>query len=397
MKKLYLILLLLPLFAGAVDYPGNGGGGFGGAIGSSTLAVTDDGTNINFTLTKGAGDFGNVLVIYIDNKLGGGFGSTSGFSDANDGLRRAISGFDGGVNRSIMNFTGSFKPQYAIAAAPVESFGGVWQLANGGGNSLIFRNSVNLTPNNSINSATYTMSLNKADIGITGLVDFNFVATFISNTAFRADEGIGFTNPGTNPGFGNISITSSYGYPSGVLPLSILNLQKASSSELGKLTLTTSDETSVKQYELEASSDAINWQKISTILSKGNLNGSSYELIDSRQLRTIQFYRVKAVAYSGESKLSNVVRISVVNADNISLQSNVVQSELIFNITQDAPASLKISVIDMSGKLVTQAAKVVVSGFSQQRLNVAQLATGMYIVVFEESTDQKYTTRFIKQ
>ena len=230
MKKIYFILLLLPLFAGAVDYPGNGGGGFGGAIGGSTLGVTDDGTNITFTLTKGSGNFTDVLVIYIDNKLGGGFGSTSGFSDAADGLRRAISGFDGGSNRSIMNFTGSFKPQYAIGAAPVETFGGVWQLANGANNSLIFRSSVNLTPNNSQNAATYTMTLNKADIGITGTIDFNFVATFISNTAFRADEGIGFTNPGSNPGFGNISITSSYAYPSGVLPISILNLQKTISN-----------------------------------------------------------------------------------------------------------------------------------------------------------------------
>lgn len=46
MKKIYLILFLLPLFAGAVDYPGNGGGGFGGAIGGSTLAVTDNGTDL---------------------------------------------------------------------------------------------------------------------------------------------------------------------------------------------------------------------------------------------------------------------------------------------------------------------------------------------------------------
>lgn len=328
--------------------------------------------------------------------MGGGFASTSGFSDALDGLRRAISGFDG-TNRSIMNFTGAFRPQYAIAAAPVETFGGVWQLANGGDNSLGFISTVNLTPNNSQISATYTMTLAKSAIGITGAVNFNFVATFISNTAFRADEGIGFANPGTNPGFGNINVSSSYAYPSGVLPVSILNLQKSSAAEYGKLTLITSDETSVKQYELEASSDAVNWQKISTISAARSLNGSSYELADSRLIRTNQFYRVKAISFTGEFKYSNVVRIVIKNGENISLQSNVVQSELVFNISQDASASIKISVIDMSGRLVTQSSKVVANGFSQQRLNVDQLATGMYIVVFEESNNQKYSTRFIKQ
>ncbi len=403
MKKIYLILLLLPLFAGAVDYPGNGGMGFAppsttGTIGGSNLAVTDNGTTITFTLTKGAANFTDVLVIYIDNNLGGGFASTFDINDDADGNRIAISGRNGG-NKTVFNFTGSFRPQYAIAAGPVTGFGGVWGLATGGPNSLNYINSVNFTPNATQTNAVYTMTLNKTDIGIdpSAAVSFNFLVTYISNSAFRSNEGIGFTAPTNNPAFTDFSASSSYAYPSGVLPVSILNLQKSSLAEYGKLTLTTSDETNVKQYDLEASADAVNWQKISTINSFGNQNGSNYELADNRLLRTNQFYRVKAVSFSGQVTFSNVVRINTQNADNITLQSNVVQSELVFNISQDVPSRIKISIIDMSGKLVTQASKVGVSGFSQQRLDLGQLSTGMYIVVFEESNNQKHSTRFIKQ
>src|SRR6058998_3037321 len=88
----------------AATYSGNGNSGFGGPIGLGSLTLTDDGTTISGTVNKGPNGFNDVLVIYIDS-LGGGFGDTSGFSDGQDGLRKAISGFDGGANRSTLTFS----------------------------------------------------------------------------------------------------------------------------------------------------------------------------------------------------------------------------------------------------------------------------------------------------
>src|SRR5262244_2376265 len=108
----------------AATYSGNGNSGFGGPIGLGTLTLTDNGTTVFGQVNKGPNGFNDVLVLYIDS-VPGGFADTSGFADGADGLRKAISGFDGGANRSLLTFAG-MAPDYAIALGPAsDNFGGL--------------------------------------------------------------------------------------------------------------------------------------------------------------------------------------------------------------------------------------------------------------------------------
>src|SRR5262249_25011333 len=114
-------------------YTGNAGTSFDGAVGSASLTLSNDSTTIYGTVWRGPGNFNDVLVFYLDTG-GPGFTTTAGFSDGADGLRKAISGFDGGANRSPLALSTAgvnFTPAYAIALGPAsDSFGGLWQLAN---------------------------------------------------------------------------------------------------------------------------------------------------------------------------------------------------------------------------------------------------------------------------
>jgi hypothetical protein len=192
----YLILLtaslvLLSFGARAATYSGNGNSGFGGPIGLGSLTLTDNGTTVSGTVNKGPNGFNDVLVLYI-NSTAGGFADTSGFADGADGLRKAISGFDGGANRSLLTFSG-FLPDYAIALSPAsDNFGGLWQLANGGPGSLPFISSVNLNPTGTANNPTYTFSFNVSQIGMTPNSGQTFVmlGTYISNSGYRSDEAV---------------------------------------------------------------------------------------------------------------------------------------------------------------------------------------------------------------
>jgi hypothetical protein len=186
------LLVSLCLSASAAPYSGNGNTGFGGPIGQGSLTLTDNGTTVSGTLTKGPNGFNDVLVIYV-NSVAGGFSDTAGFADGNDGLRKAISGFDGGANRSLMTFASGFLPDYALALGPAsDSFGGLWQLANGAGNSLNFISSANLNPTGNNGSPTYTFSFNLSDIGLTpnSGATIELFGTYTSNSGFRSDEAL---------------------------------------------------------------------------------------------------------------------------------------------------------------------------------------------------------------
>jgi PEP-CTERM motif len=186
------------LSATAATYPGNGNSGFGGPIGLGSLTLTDNGTTVFGQVNKGPNGFNDVLVLYIDS-ASGGFSDTSTLGDGADGLRRAISGFDGSANRSVMTFSGGFQPDYAIALGPAsDNFGGLWQLAAGGANSLNFVSSVNLNPVGTSTSPTYTFSFNLAQIGLTpnSGATFGLFGTYISNSGYRSDEAL----PGNDVG-----------------------------------------------------------------------------------------------------------------------------------------------------------------------------------------------------
>ena len=204
----------------AALYPGNGAVSFGGPIGLASLSLTDDGTTVSGQVNKGTNFFNDVLVLYIDSQPGG-FADTGGFADGADGLRKAISGFDGGSNRSTLDFLSGFSPDYAIALGPAsDNFGGLFQLANGGNNSLNFIGSVNLGPTGNNNSSTYTFSFDLSQIGLipnSAQQSFQLLGTYISNTGFRSDEAIAGNVSGTQ-GYNRFVQTASATYTTAAVP-----------------------------------------------------------------------------------------------------------------------------------------------------------------------------------
>ena len=191
MRMGQVIILMFALSisqAHAAVYAGNGNSSFGGAIGNGSLTLTDNGTTITGTLTKGgsAGTaFSSVLVIYIDSKPGG-FTDTTGFSDDSSGLRRAISGYNSG-SRATANFASGFAADYAIAVG-VDQNGGLFTLVRGNDLSVDSK-IINLSPTDTQTAATYTFRFDWSDIGLTGGSGFKFETTYITASGSRSLEG----------------------------------------------------------------------------------------------------------------------------------------------------------------------------------------------------------------
>ena len=192
-------------------FTGNGSTSFNGAIGLGSLTLSDDGTTVSGSLTTGAGLTGNAFVLYLDTAPGG-FSTTAGFGDDGDQLREAISQYNGS-NRSILDFSSGFAPNFAIALQPGSgiNYGGLWQLANGGANSLNSITSVNLTPTGSDVQGTYNFSFNLSSIGLTPDAgqSFELFGQEVSTTGFSSAEAIGGTLTGSS-GYGGTQTETTF-------------------------------------------------------------------------------------------------------------------------------------------------------------------------------------------
>lgn len=179
------------------SFTGNGNTGFGGFFGDCVIDIDfqdSSPTETSFTLYPGGGAFNDKIVIYIDSDESGNFTNTYGFTDTDDPLRVAISGFNGDeLQRAGLDFPPGFEADYAIALDNV--FAGLWSLSNGAPH--IYLQSVNL----STDGTDYYFDLTNANIGDPS--SFKFIATYISGSAYRSNEAIGTFYAYSPDGSGN--------------------------------------------------------------------------------------------------------------------------------------------------------------------------------------------------
>src|SRR5438132_14281368 len=93
MKRIIFFLIAamgLPTLALAATFPGNRASGFGGAVGTGSLTITDSLSGMTIQFNRGAGAFNDDLVLYLDTQPGG-FNDNSSFGDNADAGREAIS------------------------------------------------------------------------------------------------------------------------------------------------------------------------------------------------------------------------------------------------------------------------------------------------------------------
>ena len=204
------ILAALCLTAtGQSTYLGNGAAGFGSPVGSGSLVISDTSSSLTLTFNRGAGNFNDDLVLYLDTQPGG-FADTSTLGDNGDGGRTAISGANtSNPSQTVETFVPGFGADYAISIQ--DSFIGVFQLAAGGNNSLNFLFGQSQSGNNT--DASYSITMSAAQMAQIGLIagsgqTFDFDGTLISTSAYRSNETIGnsITVPGDgsgNAGFNN--------------------------------------------------------------------------------------------------------------------------------------------------------------------------------------------------
>ena len=213
MKYIYILLTILSFSVGygQVSYIGNGNTGFGDVLGSSSLQFSDNGTTITGVFTKGAGDFNDAMVIYIDTGDPGRNVIDNSVNDQDDPLRRAIS--SAGPDASDITFPTGFVASYAIAIDV--NFGGLWSIpANGnlGDDDLDFVTSVGNPSSNTASS--FTFSFDYSQIGLTDGEPFSFVITYLNaGNGFLSNEGYGLGFPSSNPGSGPLTITGNFNYP----------------------------------------------------------------------------------------------------------------------------------------------------------------------------------------
>lgn len=411
MKKIYfsiaLLLLSFASFSQTVSYTGNGNYGFNGTagsgpIGSGVLTINYDGTNLNFTLvtpnSNGVNLGTNVFAIYIDNGMGGGFSSTTGFTDQTPGVKSVADAIASvsGSNRSDLIFPTSFKPQYGLGISASTSGNNpstlLTKLANGGAFTTIA--SPTLTDTGSV---YYKISITPAQIGLAGpSFSFHFIGTLTSSDAYRSNEAIGINIGGDPSGVGNIGYspytdtTAPLSFTAGALAVNFGNFSGSVKNNAVNLAWTTKTESNLSQFLVLKSTDGTSWNTIGTVAAKNIATGTQYNFTDNNPIAK-NYYRLKILDKDGKINYSGVLIINKNGGRNISLLGNPVRDAIKLNISDDNAAAYHLALYSSDGKVLASQVFSHSGGTDNATMNIPSSAKGLCLLkVSSGSTTQTF-------
>ncbi len=175
------------------------------------------------------------------------------------------------------------------------------------------------------------------------------------------------------------------------LPVDLVDISANCSNNHVTLDWVTATEVNNAHFEIERSTDAINYEFAGRVTGGGNSNQTlHYQYTDTVAQQGEVYYRLKQVDFNGDSKTYNPVMTSCSgdNANGLDINYSLTTSYgLLIDFTTQTSGTHQIKIFDMMGNQIS----VFESGFStgshQQSLLLPQMNAGVYLVVVENEKE----------
>jgi hypothetical protein len=150
--------------------------------------------------------------------------------------------------------------------------------------------------------------------------------------------------------------------------------------DYGYLTWVTGNETASVQYDVEKSTDAIHFTKITTV--PGNGYGSTYNFTDPEIMKGSTYYRIKLYENGGKYSYSKVASLNTA-AIQFEIKSlvNPFDNNLSFNLLTPSDRQASITVSDGYGKVIKHMEIRIYKGLNPVSINDLNiLSNGTYLL-----------------
>lgn len=220
---------------------------------------------------------------------------------------------------------------------------------------------------------------------VMGLHDYNGLTYIppVNATAHNAIGGAGPYNQWTmsNTAYQFASPCATNNGPCAVLPIGFKNFYGENVSNFNKLTWVTAEESNLKEFIIERSSDGVNFTSIG--MQKPNNNPSTYIYNDNTfKSNIVNYYKITGLENNGNRKSTYIIPIGG-TYDNLTVSEifpNPTDNNFAISLTSKTENNLSIKIKDMYGREISKSQHEVNAGVSQIFVNCSSLNSGVYIV-----------------
>lgn len=181
-----------------------------------------------------------------------------------------------------------------------------------------------------------------------------------------------------------------------ILPITLKYFTAWKRPDANRITWMTTDERDFARFEIEKSTDGVNFIRIGTRIAKGGLKTETAYSFDDNEMNKVQYYRLKQVDINGKYSYSNIIRV---NRDDIT-NAKVIFSNKITNIIAlriiDMPTDqLSLRIVDNSGREVRSQNIRIAPGENSVQVNTGSISSGFYYLILS-GENYKRTFSFVK-
>lgn len=189
------------------------------------------------------------------------------------------------------------------------------------------------------------------------------------------------------------------------LPIGLLNFSGYKDGSRNQLRWTTSSEQNNSGFEVQRSTDGINYTALGFVNTQAPGGNSTiqlnYAFTDNNVIGSRQYYRLRQVDFDNHSKLSNIVLIKGDKPVTLMIDGLFPNpARTLVNVLIAAPNKDKVTLVitDIAGRIVIQLVLNVETGSSTIPVDISRLSNGTYLVKLVcESNCEGVVGKFVKQ
>ena len=194
------------------------------------------------------------------------------------------------------------------------------------------------------------------------------------------------------PQFANNTTGNSF-VPFVVLPVKFLSFTLSYNSSLVMVQWSTSEEVNALKYEVERSTDGINWITAGSVTATGNSTSThNYTYNDHFTFPKKVYYRIKEIDLSGKFSYTTIKELKNDANDNVDIRIySPAQSTALIEFASQINDQVSIRIISFSGQIISE--KVVNRPIGQYMMNISK--TGVYIIQVTNQSNLNITKKLM--
>lgn len=184
-----------------------------------------------------------------------------------------------------------------------------------------------------------------------------------------------------------------------VLPVELLEFQaEAVDARKVALTWTTVNEINNDYFEIERSQNGTSFNTIGWVDGAGNSNVIlNYNDYDEDPYNGVSYYRLKQTDFDGTYTYSDIRTVVFDDLSFVNMYPNPAEDELQFTVLVSDDADLHVNIVDVTGRVIMRQNYWIESGESSIKLDVSNLASGIYTIRVNTNEENHLSKNFIRR